>query len=468
MPQTPIPFSSSFRSLTLNVTTGTSPNQVTYTQAITSASMGNNTFQITNANLINTFNSQPLGTIFNPSIVATYGSDSNGDALTSVSTPSVVANFIPRVISLANIPNKLTTDTSFSLSSLISTVSTGNLSYLSSNQAVASVDSSGLVTPVGAVGTTTITVNQAATANHPAGTASATLTVILPQLIIRASNNITIQYKGAAHDVPNNMPRFIEADPRNTGNNEWFAVVKNGMKNDIKAYANGINTPFIPSGQSVPVPFDNIVTTLMTDMSYMFVNALSFNQPIGSWDTSNVTNMDNIFNSAVSFNQPIGSWNTENVIIMRGMFIAAYAFNQPIGSWNTTKVTNMHTMFYLASVFNQPIGSWNTFNVTNMDFMFTYASIFNQPINLWDTTNVTSMTFMFRWAFNFNQPLYNWNVSNVINMDNMFDYAVAFNQNLSGWNVALTSTRPSLSRNYFAINSPLALPENSHKLPPFV
>jgi hypothetical protein len=50
----------------------------------------------------------------------------------------------------------------------------------------------------------------------------------------------------------------------------------------------------------------------------------------------------------------------------------------------------------------------------------------------------------------------------------MFDYAVAFNQNLSGWNVALTPIRPSLTRNAFAIHSPLALPANSHKLPPFV
>ena len=176
MAQTPVPFSSSFRSLTLNVTTGTAPNQVTHTQAITSVLQGNNSVPITVEGILTAFNSQPVGTTFIPSIVAKYGNDSNGNALTTISTPSV-ASFIARVISLANIPNKNTNNAPFSLSSLITTVSTGSLSYSSSNQAVASVNSSsGQVTPVGA-GTTTITVTQAATANHIAGSASATLSV---------------------------------------------------------------------------------------------------------------------------------------------------------------------------------------------------------------------------------------------------------------------------------------------------
>jgi hypothetical protein len=534
MSQTPIPFSSSFRSLTLNVTTGTGQNQVTHTQAITSVFQGNNSFPITDADILNAFNSQAVGTSFTSSIVAEFGSDGNGNALKTVSTPSV-ASFIPRVISLADIPNKLTTDASFSLSSLITTVSAGVLSYSSSNTDVATiilipstlysinnptlyskltnftsisilsdweinisfvtttsgryqalisdrtgysssnpnggwtiwlnnqggvhitsytqglyldflngsilpnknyiltvrrttnvlyvyvndVDTGNTVstsyngnvtftpdenvyagfipgsanTPtegfqgtisainvlslnllpsiniVGA-GTTTITVSQAATANHPAASASAMLTVTLPPLIIRASNNVTIQYTGAAGDVTDESPLFIQANPHGTGD-EWFAVVKQGMKQAIKNYANGIsNTPFvrIPGDNSTLIPFNNIVTSLMTDMSYMFHLMSTFNQPLNSWDVSKVTTMSNMFGS----------------------------------------------------------------------------------------------------AFVFNHPLYAWNVSSVTNMNNMFDYAVAFNQNLSGWNVALTPIRPSLTRNAFAIHSPLALPANSHKLPPFV
>ena len=312
MSQTPVPFSSSFRSLTLNVTTGTSPNQVTRTQAITSVFQGNNSFPITDANILNAFNSQAAGTSFTSSIVAEYGSDSNGNALKTVSTPSV-ASFIPR---------------------------------------------------------------------PP------------PPPISRASNNVTIQYAGAAGDVPTSSALFIEANLRGTGN-EWFAVVKQGMKNAITNYAKGLSgssTPFTPPGQSQPVPFNNIVTTLMTDISYTFSNKSSFNQAIGSWDTSNVTNMGSMFYIATNFNQPIDSWNTSNVTNMAEMFTSALNFNQPIGSWNTVKVTNMSYMFGSAGMFNQAIGSWNTANVTNMGNMFSYATIFNQPINTWDVVKVTSFS----------------------------------------------------------------------------
>ena len=52
-------------------------------------------------------------------------------------------------------------------------------------------------------------------------------------------------------------------------------------------------------------------TSHVTDMSFMFYKARSFNQPIANWDTSNVTNMGSMFSSASSFNQPIGKWNTK-------------------------------------------------------------------------------------------------------------------------------------------------------------
>jgi surface protein len=393
MAQIPIPFSSSFRSLTLNVTTGAAPNQVTHTQAITSVLQGNNSVPITDAGILTAFSSQPLGTTFIPSIVAKYGNDSNGNALTTTSTPSV-ASFIARVISLTNIPNRLTTDTSFSLSSLITTVSTGSLSYSSSNQAVATVNPSGLVTPVGA-GTTTITVNQAATANHIAGSASATFTVTLPPPPISlAANGVTIQYTGAAGDVPNNMPRFIEANPRGTGN-EWFAVVKQGMKQAVTDYAKGLSgssSPFTPLGQSQPVPNKNIITTLITDMNHMFYSANIFNGDISSWDVSNVTNMGNMFGNANSFNQDIGSWNVSNVKNMDGMFGHANSFNKNIGSWNVSSVETMISMFSRAYNFNNggnsSIGSWNVSNVTIMSGMFFNATSFNQNISGWNVARV--------------------------------------------------------------------------------
>ena len=48
------------------------------------------------------------------------------------------------------------------------------------------------------------------------------------------------------------------------------------------------------------------------------------------------------------------------------MFYNAAKFNQPIGSWNTSEVMDMSYMFDGASYFDQPIGTWDTSNVKNM------------------------------------------------------------------------------------------------------
>jgi surface protein len=438
MSQTPIPFSSTFRSLTLNVTTGTAPNQVTHTQPITSVHEGNNSVPITDASILTAFNSQAVGTTFTPSIVAKYGSDSNGNALTTVSTPSVTS-FIPRVISLANIPNKLTTDTSFSLSSLITTVSAGVLSYSSSNTSVATVNSStGLVTPVGE-GTTTITVSQAATANHRAASASATLTVTLPPPVVLDSNQVTYKFVDSIPTGSEN-PFFV------TSANVVYAVMRNSYDsiNKINAYAkgtSGASAPFTHSTAGV-IPFDRIVTTLMTNMEFIFNGATTFNSNINSWDTSAVTNMVNMFLNASAFNQPLNSWNVSKVTNMYGMFQNATAFDQPLNSWDVSKVRAMAYMFQNASAFNQPLNSWDVSKVTNMANMFQNASAFNQPLNSWNVSEVRNMNSMFYAAIAFDQPLNSWNVSEVITMTSMFQNATLFNQNISGWVVDNVISKP--------------------------
>jgi hypothetical protein len=60
--------------------------------------------------------------------------------------------------------------------------------------------------------------------------------------------------------------------------------------------------------------------TNVTDMSYMFYCAYSFNQSIGDWDVSNVEDMSYMFYGAYSFNQYIGNWDVSNVESMRFMF----------------------------------------------------------------------------------------------------------------------------------------------------
>ena len=257
---------------------------------------------------------------------------------------------------------------------------------------------------------------------------------IKAQTVVLDTNGVTIKYTGTT--VPS--PYFIQANPRGTGN-EWFAIVDNNTKRNITNYAQNIQSGidyFTPSGSSTPIPYNNIVTTLVTDMAGMFDGATTFNQPIGSWDVSNVTDMSDMFAYATAFNQPIGFWNVSKVTDMSVMFIGATAFNQNIGSWDVNKVTDMSGMFYRATSFNPPLDSWDVSSVTGMAGMFYRATSFNQPIGSWNVSSVTNMYYMFYQATAFNQPIGSWNVSKVTDMNSMFWNAPAFNQPIGSWNVS--------------------------------
>ena len=279
-----------------------------------------------------------------------------------------------------------------------------------------------------------------------------TAQTIQSQTVVLDTNVVTVKWTGTT--VPS--PYFVQANPRGTGM-EWFAIVDNSTKNNINDYAR--NTPsgitfFTPPTGTAPIPFNNIVTTLVTNMNQLFYLASSFNQPISSWDVSNVINMSSMFREVTTFNQPIGSWNVSNVNNVESLFLFATSFNQPIGSWNVSNVTNMNRMFQGANNFNQPIGSWNVSNVTNMSYMFGGASNFNQPIGTWNVSNVTNMSIMFSGSA-FNQPIGSWNVSNVTNMESMFNNATAFNQPIGSWNVSRVTNMANMFYRASSINQPL-------------
>ena len=299
---------------------------------------------------------------------------------------------------------------------------------------------------------------------------------IKSQTVVLDSNGITLKYTGA--NVPS--PHFIQASPR--GTLEWFALVDNSTKTKINDYARGIQSAidyFTPQGESTPVSFNNIVTTLITDMSDVFMNANNFNNPIGSWDLSNVTDMKGMFKNAINFNQDLSLWDVSNVVDMSGMFYNVISFNQNINSWNVSSVTDMNLMFAGASTFDQPlsnwdvinvssmfgmfnstpfnqnIGSWNVSNVTNMSYMFYGAVSFNQDLSSWDVSSVTDMESMFYNATSFNQPIGSWNVSFVINMYYMFYGATSFNQDIDSWNTSNVTNVGYMFYGAISFNQPI-------------
>ena len=117
---------------------------------------------------------------------------------------------------------------------------------------------------------------------------------------------------------------------------------------------------------------DNLNLTGTTNLFGTFGNCTNLGSSgnMDGWDVSSVTRMGYMFEEASSFNQPIGSWDVSSVTDMQSMFYGASSFNQPIGSWDVSSVTDMKWMFEGASSFNQPLGSWDVSSVTEMNGMF--------------------------------------------------------------------------------------------------
>lgn len=59
--------------------------------------------------------------------------------------------------------------------------------------------------------------------------------------------------------------------------------------------------------------FNDIDTSQITNMSYLFFDMENFNGDISNWDVSNVESMSQMFRGCRSFNRDISKWDVSNV-----------------------------------------------------------------------------------------------------------------------------------------------------------
>jgi surface protein len=219
------------------------------------------------------------------------------------------------------------------------------------------------------------------------------------------------------------------------------------------------------SASSFNQPLNNWDTSKVVTMASMFGSAFNFNQDIGSWNVSNVNNFNNMFGGTAartgSFNNggadTLKNWNTSNATNMGFMFFMQPSFNQNIGTWDTSKVQFMNAMFNvnpnlgLTGSFNNggspSINNWNTSNVTTMNFMMNIQTKFNQPIGNWDVSKVTNFANFLNIPNTpnntdgvFNQDLSTWNPISASTFAFMLNGQPDFNSNIGNWNFNSATT----------------------------
>jgi len=198
-----------------------------------------------------------------------------------------------------------------------------------------------------------------------------------------------------------------------------------------------------------------VVTSKVSDMSYLFLEQGTFNQDISSWDVSNVTSMEGIFREARSFNIELLEWDVSKVENMAFMFWSARSFTKDISSWDVSSVTNMHGTFFNSS-FNGDISKWDVSSVLYMPEMFMNANLFDQNISSWDVSSVINVRTMFLGALAFNQDISGWDVSSVNNMQAMFSGAESFNQDISSWDLKSSPDLTYMFQNATSFNQDLS------------
>lgn len=141
----------------------------------------------------------------------------------------------------------------------------------------------------------------------------------------------------------------------------------------------------------------NLNTTSVVALNHLFASSpLLENVDLSDWDTSNVTDMSYLFykNSALK-SLDLSKWNTENVTNMSYLFYSVSGLTSlNVSNWNTSKVINMSNLFYMAKSLEElNLSGWNTSNVTNMYCMlYGMAALKSLNITNMNTEKITTMT----------------------------------------------------------------------------
>ena len=145
---------------------------------------------------------------------------------------------------------------------------------------------------------------------------------------------------------------------------------------------------------------ENLNTTKVTDMSYMFTGCNNLSSlDLSYFNTTNVTDMSGMFYDCKKLSLlDLTNFNTAKVTNMSYMFNGCSALTSlDLTKFNTANVTNMSGMFYnCQDLSSLNLSKFNTENVTKMYSMFNGCPVLTSlDLTNFNTAKVTDMSYMF-------------------------------------------------------------------------
>ncbi|WP_120139183.1 BspA family leucine-rich repeat surface protein, partial [Listeria monocytogenes] len=165
---------------------------------------------------------------------------------------------------------------------------------------------------------------------------------------------------------------------------------------------------------------DNLDTSNVTNMSFMFWVNSATSLDVSNFDTSKVTNMNYMFGQTSATSLDVSNFDTSKVTDMSMMFYSVGATSLDVSNFDTSSVTNMSNMFVGGGLTSLDLSNFDTSSVTNMNGMFYQSRVTSLDLSDFDTSSVTDMGNMFNGSAVTNLDLSSFDTSSVTNMLGMF------------------------------------------------
>lgn len=169
-----------------------------------------------------------------------------------------------------------------------------------------------------------------------------------------------------------------------------------------------------------PVNTRNLNTSNVIDMSNMFYGNNFTSVDVRSFDTNKVETMAKMFagffeDNVLSEIKGVENLDTSNVTDMTYMFSDCIVPSLDLSKWDTSKVTNMNGMFSGSKAKTLNLSGFNTKNVTSMHNMFCEINVETLDLSSFDLTSDTVTTQMFMDAVITNAYAKNDTIAGILN-----------------------------------------------------